>query len=500
MSQTPLSRVLSGSAAAVARVATVFLMQIGLVPLYLSHWSATEFGYWMFLQSAIVIITVPDSGVHALVEVAYIRQSGQSSRRLSQFLSMGASTGLVVSLGQILICALLYVSGALQWLMHPPASEVALVDQVAAALLVTSLSWPIASSVAGSMGRASVVKGSVAPQIWWNILTLLGGNLASALCAHAGGNVLQAAMASAVATSLSGLTCIVYFRRSFQRDGVHLRLWPRLVRWRVIRQSAGLMLKLLFETMRQHSLRLIAPQVVSVAAMATLSVHRTLVGAMQQAFGVISAPMLPEYVRAQSHEGFSSESAALMRMQWRYFTGVILPGGLLLFVLGPRLFEVWTHGKIVFDQTVFSLLLLSVAAYALFAPFAQYLQAANKVREQAFIAACMLVASVVLVLSLGWAFDGRGLALAFVLIESLQGALCVYLCWQCCRGTRFAQLLRQFASLAVLSLMALALPNVLPEFMLPLVCSIGAVMAVGLSFQTHLRSLAWRLPAWLARP
>lgn len=495
--QTPLARVLSGSTAAIARVGAVFLMQIGLVPLYLTHWSATQLGYWMFLQSAMVIITVPDSGVHALLEVNYIRRSGRSSRRLTAFLSTGASTGLLVSLGQVLICAGLYATHALQWLLHPPASEALFVDQVSAALLVFSLSWPVASSVAGSMGRASVVQGSIAPQIWWNILTLLGGGLASALCAHHGGDLLDAAIASSVATSLSGLTCIAYFLARFKRQRVRLVLAARLVRLSLIQEAAGLMLKLLFENVRQHSLRLIAPQVVAVAAMATLSVHRTLVGAMQQAFGVISAPMLPEYVRAQTRgdagNTFSAESAALMRLQWRYFTGVILPGGLVLFVVGPRMFDVWTHGKIAFDQTAFSLLLLSVAAYALFAPFAQYLQAANKVRAQAFVAGCVLAASVLLVLGLGWAFDAHGLACAFFLIELIQGGLCLWLCRQCCQGPLFTRLLRRFGLVALLSLLVLVLPNALPEELVPPYCLLSALLAFGLSFQVQLRHLALRL-------
>lgn len=484
----PWRRLLSGSTAAVARVGVVFLMQVGLVPLYLTHWSATQFGYWMFLQSAIVIITVPDSGLQAYVEVAYIRHSGRSSRRLGMFLSMGASTGLMLSLCQMLVCAVLHYSGALHWLLHPPVAEAQWVDQVGSGLLVTVLSWPLASSVAGSMGRASVVQGSVAPQIWWSILTLFSGSAASAWCARQGGDLLQAAQASAFASALSGLCCILYFRARFARQGVRLLLLPRLVRMAVVKLAAGLMLKLLFETIRQHSLRLIAPQVVAVASMARLSVHRTLVGAMQQAFGVISAPLLPEYVRAQGKDAFSEESARLMRLQWRFFTGVVLPGGLLLFVLGPRLFEVWTHGKIAFDSVVFSILLLAVAAFALFAPFTQYLQAANKVREQAFVAAVVLVASVLLVLGLGWLFDARGLATAFLLIELLQGALCLRLCWQCCQGPLFARVLRQFGLLGGLSALALVLPNALPEAVLPVVCLSGAVGAVLLSFQSQLRS------------
>ncbi|MGQ0599747.1 hypothetical protein [Aquabacterium sp.] len=490
MSSTPApwQRLLSGSTAAVARVGVVFLMQVGLVPLYLQHWSATQFGYWMFLQSAIVIITVPDAGLQAYVEVAYIRRSGRSSRRLSMFLSMGASTGLMLSVLQLLMCGVLHYSGALHWMLHPPASEAQWVDQIGAALMVTALSWPLASSVAGSMGRASVVQGSVAPQIWWSILTLLCGSAASAWCASLGGDLLQAAQASAVATAFSGLSSILYFRARFRRQGVSLMLLPRLVRMAVVKQAAGLMLKLLFETIRQHSLRLIAPQVVAVAAMASLSVHRTLVGAMQQAFGVISAPLLPEYVRAQGKDEFSAESARLMRLQWRFFTGVVLPGGLLLLVLGPRLFEVWTHGKIVFDSVVFSILLLAVASFALFAPFTQYLQAANKVREQAFVAAFVLVASVLLVLGLGWLFDARGLAAAFLLIELLQGSLCLRLCWQCCRGPLFNSVIRQFCLIGVLSALALILPNALPEAVRQPVCLIGALGAVILSFQSQLRS------------
>lgn len=490
MSATPApwQRLLSGSTAAVARVGVVFLMQVGLVPLYLKHWSATQFGYWMFLQSAIVIITVPDAGLQAFVEVAYIRQSGRSSRRLGMFLSMGASTGLMLSLCQMLICAALHYSGALHWLLHPPASESQWVDQVGSALVVTAVCWPLASSVAGSMGRASVVQGSVAPQIWWSILTLLSGSTASAWCASLGGDLLQAAQASAAASALSGLGSILYFRSRFERQGVRLMLLPRLVRMGIVKQAAGLMLKLLFETVRQNSLRLMAPQVVAVASMANLSVHRTLVGAMQQAFGVISAPLLPEYVRGQGQAGFSAESARLMRLQWRFFTGVVLPGGLLLFIVGPRLFEVWTHGKIVFDSVVFSILLLSVASFALFAPFTQYLQAANKVREQAFVAALVLVASVLLVLSFGWAFDARGLAVAFLLIELLQGGLCLRLCWQCCRGPLFAAVLRQFCLIGVVSALVLVLPNALPDPARQVVCLISALAAAALSFQSQLRS------------
>lgn len=421
-----LSRLSSGALAAFTRVAVVLAIQIALVPLYLSSWTTTQYGYWMIFQAALVIVTIPDLGLQAFVEVDYVRRGRASGRRLSYLLSRNISTGLLLSLFQILFVALLVATHAVEYLLAPAAGDMKYANDVGWALLNSVLAWPLASSVSGSMGRASTSFGSIAKSTWWSVVTLFVTNLVSAVAAYNGLSIRQASAASAVAGSIAGMACIAYFMFDFSKYKMSIQLSMARVSLPLATQALGLMLKTLFETIKGHSIRLIASRVIGVAPMVSVSIHRTLTGAFQQGFSVISAPMLPEYIRAQIQKDRRGGVVRLMRTQWAFCTVLIIPAAAFLPLIGPSLFSLWTHGKINFDPILYFWLVCTIILNVGFAPFYQYVQSMNLVSAQAVISACGLVSVVTLLPLLGHAWGVYGVGAALASVEVIQGSVCMY--------------------------------------------------------------------------
>lgn len=408
-----------------ARLVLVFAIQIAFVPLYLSKWTAVEFGYWMVYQTAMVLITIPDFGLQAFVEVDYVRRGYGSGRRVSFLLSRNISTGLLLSVVQMVMAGLLVATGVLQHVLVTSPDERPLAMQVSWALLYTALAWPMTSSVAGSMGRASLAFGSITKSTLWSVVTLFVTNVSSALAAYCGASLEQAGAASAVGGALSGLAGTIYFWRDFRQHHVRVDVRVSRISFSLIHKASGLMLKTLFETIKTHSIRLIAPKVIGIAAMVGISVHRTLVGAFQQGFSVVTAPMLPEFVRGQVAQDDDRSVLGLMKLQWAFCMVLVLPAATLVYLIGPTIFEHWTHGKIAFDKTIYFWLVMSTLVLVSFTPFYQFVQARNLVSAQVLMSAIGLGGTVLLLPALGWAFGPCGVASSLALVELLQGAICL---------------------------------------------------------------------------
>lgn len=420
-----IKRLASGSMAAMARLVLVFAIQIAFVPLYLSKWTAVEFGYWMVYQTAMVLITIPDFGLQAFVEVDYVRRGYGSGRRVSYLLSRNISTGLLLSGVQMLVAGVLVATGVLQHVLVTSPGEGPLAMQVSWALFYTALAWPMTSSVSGSMGRASLAFGSITKSTMWSVFTLFATNVSSALAAYHGASLEQTGAASAVGGALAGLAGAVYFWRDFRQHRVRVDVRMRRVSFALIGKASGLMLKTLFETVKTHSIRLIAPKVIGIAAMVGISVHRTLVGAFQQGFSVVTAPMLPEFVRGQVAQDNDRSVLALMRLQWVFCMVLVLPAATLVYLIGPTIFVHWTHGKIAFDKTIYFWLVMSTLALVAFTPFYQFVQSRNLVSVQVLMSAVGLGGTVLLLPVLGWAFGPNGVASSLALVELIQGAVCL---------------------------------------------------------------------------
>jgi O-antigen/teichoic acid export membrane protein len=99
-------------------------------------------------------------------------------------------------------------------------------------------------------------------------------------------------------------------------------------------------------------------------AVVSFSTLRTLSRLSVQVLGMIANTLWPELSRAFG-EGDVDLARRLHRLAWQASLGLALPGGAMLWILGPFIYRVWIHHNVNFNASCFHVLLLVAIASSL---------------------------------------------------------------------------------------------------------------------------------------
>ena len=120
--KSSVSRILSGSAAAWARIFVTIVSQIALVPLYLSSWDAPTFGAWLLLQAVWGVITMMDIGHQDYVGYECLRFGADKKSAIASLIASALPVALTIAVMDfLLIWILTSITPVTDWIgIHPP--------------------------------------------------------------------------------------------------------------------------------------------------------------------------------------------------------------------------------------------------------------------------------------------------------------------------------------------------------------------------------------------
>lgn len=418
-------RVLSGSLASWTRIGLTVLVQIGLVPLYLAHWTLAQYGAWLVVLAATAFVNILSLAHHNVVGNRLLQVPRGDGAGLGRLLSSALPYSLGLGLLELLALAGLATLGALAALFTAPeALPPGLMNQALASLLLIGTTIWLSVSTSGLYGRVASALGHFPRAAWWGVAVQAVGGLAPATAVLLGAGLWPTACALAGAHLAVHTAYQWDLWRLARRHGVQLQAPDWGLGWRNLRASTLLGLGYACGLLRQQGLRVLVGGLLGVGAAVAFTTLRTASNLSLQGIATVTDPVFPEFM------GFLRErqQAAVVgtfAFLWLALVFLLGPALVALQAVAPALFELWTHGKLAFDATAFAGFSIALLLFALARPADAILLGQNRLRTQFVLAAFAALATVLGVLAL----DGRaglpGIAAVLVAVELLVMALTV---------------------------------------------------------------------------
>ena len=409
------------------------LLQLGITPVFLSFWGATQFGEWLLLLAALGMTQIVAASHQYFVGFEIMRIGEKRPRFYSRMTRTGFHGGAFITVLQL---AVLVVIATLTY--RTDSSSVPIFTETGWALLIMGVGQFPATNWAGIWERVVVQQGGYERSCWWGIVSAVSVGLSPLLVIFRGGGILAVACVYAgftfVVMSAAGLD-LRRIGRAALRAGVTAN---RTLLFSNLMRSQWLIVKTLLEGFRQQGVRLLISPLAGPAGLAAFSTMRTGANVALQGLGTITSPIMPELMRFLNRCDQARCEAAFGAV-WMALVAGMCPAVLILQVVIAPLFEIWTLGKIPFDPYLFVTLSIGILVYTFSQPAVAIVQGNNLLRVQVWItslaAAVALGGILLLVPSLN--LLGAGVALLAAEVVAAGGYVVVAATWMRSRGMRW---------------------------------------------------------------
>lgn len=421
MATSASKRILSGSMAAWAQIGVNLTAQLIITPIYLSRWSTEQFGIWLTFLSVTSFVQIIDTGHQSYVGNRYLMCGKDDPREIERIMSSAVLVGIMFSLFQTFLIIAIVNSHLLDGNAFKNFSGSELFDFK---LLISLhlMTWFLTGSYGTLLTRALSPFGHFSRFSWWQTTLQIAITISPVPVVLMGGSFLHAGIAMVCVTLLINCFILSDTLRLLKKNGIGFTKPKFSIGWQNFSRSLVVVYKSLCEMLRQQGMRLLLIPLVGTSEMAAFSVMRTGANVANQGLSSITNPILPELMRFLKEKD-AEKSEASFGVVWVIVIAILSPSIILLQAIAEPIFQVWTHGKIVFDPKLFSLLSLGVLVYAASQPAIAVVNGNNLLRPQFFISTLsvllLLSASFVLVKQLGNL--GAGYAL---LITEIFSSLC----------------------------------------------------------------------------
>lgn len=395
------SRLISGSVAGWASIALTVITQIGLVPLFLQHWSVPEFGVWITIQAMFSFCTALSTGLKTYAEFEFLKSGSTNVATISALLWSTLPAVLLLALFEIAITMLLTHSNLWFVLLDLHATvNTDLARRASWVLLMQMLTWLAFTTSIGLFQRAIVPFGYYPRNAWWYLAGTVTTTLATVIAVLTDCDIVETSVAILGANLLFSVAQFLQLAGIFRRHGIR----PCAPDWRASRRyawhSLGTGARNLLELIQAQGIRVLLTSSVGLKEMTTFSTTRTINNVGLQAIGTVTNPILPELMAILNNRD-DKKLHGLLWMFWFFTVGVLAIGLNLLQAVAPTIFHVWTLGKIRFDPVILALLSSALLVFGMTQPLVSIVRGNNLQRVQ--LLASIIGASLTVFLILAFA-------------------------------------------------------------------------------------------------
>lgn len=448
-----LSRIISGSIASWITILLGIVIQIIVVPIYLSYWDIKTYSIWISVQALIGIVSIIEKSHQTFLGYEFLMVKNKAPNKLGLYILSGIWVGVTLGLLQCIL-AILFISTPLFELFLGKNELLSphIINEAGKVLLVQIIAGFISGSVGGILVRAVAPFGYYPRMAWWGILATFNSAIFPALVVTQGGGLFATGLALASASIVSSI--LVYFDlfRLLRKENISLKEFSFKLGWINFRNSLALTFKDLFDNLRQQGVRVVLSPLCTPKELVTFSTLRTGANVALQGLNTITNPLMPELMRFL-HQKEQAHSEAAFGTVWIIVVAIMAPGIVILQAFIEPLFLLWTRGKTPFDPLLFAILSLCVLVYAVAQPAISVTTGNNLVKPQLFLSALSATIVVVLMFTLvpSMGLQGAGLSLLIAELSSAIGYQIIAMQWLKENQLIWPKQLFSIAAMAVIS-------------------------------------------------
>ena len=415
---SPLVRrvIASLGANAFAQAANV-TMQLLSLPLFLHQWNAATYGTWLMLSAIPAYLSMADVGMVNTAGNRMTMAMGQGDTALANRVFQSAQVFMMVA------CAVMAVV-ALPAVMLAPIPGLSNVDErTALAALTSGVLMLLYSGLSDAMFRATgrYALGTTLS----NVLRLCEWGF-GLLGLYLWGTFSAVAWMS-LAMRVVGLIGLGWMA---SRDAQGLTWGVRDARWAEVRAmtrpALSFMMFPLTNALTFQGSTLLVGHLLGPAMVTVFNTYRTLARVAVQLTGVFSFALWAEFSRLYG-KGGAEAVVGLYKRSTRLGSLMAVGLSVVLYLAGPLLLRLWTHGAIAYDGRLMVILLAYAAAGGIQHVSRVMLMAVNQHMGLAQWALGSAVFMLVLGAGLAASMGVAGVSLAMLLAEALMTTVCLVL-------------------------------------------------------------------------
>jgi O-antigen/teichoic acid export membrane protein len=409
-----LTRIASGSGAAWTTMVISSVMQVALVPIYLSHWSASLYGLWLGLVSLVSLFHILDTGHQQFVGFEFLRIGGEDFARLEVVFWAALPAALGIGLLQMAVVGSFVHLGLVEWLFRVEEGAIpnGSLEDAGFVLVLHIVVFGLFGSVGGILVRLVAPLGYYPRMAWWGALYALGSAIVPAVVVISGGGIKEGGIGLAI--WIVGYNFVIYndLIRIIRRAGIAYQRPDLRFGWPQFRKSQVLVATAILAMARTTGARIVLAPLAGATQVAAFATVRTGANLALQGLSTLTNPLMPELMRLL-RERDQDRVEGGFALVWFALVAAMAPAVVILQAIIEPLFSTWTRGQIVFEPTLFAVLSLGVLIFAWSQPAMAVVTGNNLLRPQLLVsigaAAITIGGMLVLVPLLG--ITGAGLAL-----------------------------------------------------------------------------------------
>lgn len=350
----------------VARVSLVTglstLLSVGFqlisVPICLKYWGKENYGSWLALYAAFMLVRSMDTGFVSFIgnKLNYLYHRDQNALREHLASSM---TGIaVIGAMQLSIGVTAIFFDAIVLLLGVSSAPAA-GDRSSLALLVLIGTWALSGSYLGIVHRLLIPTGMMYQAAWWSMGFQASQFTGIILAAMLHFDMLQTSLLFAFVQLAIYLASAIYIRRKLPA----FYPWWRGSRPRTGIKDLGRSMMLTASNLIQqgttNGIVMLVSALSGPAAVPVFTTVRTLANLWTNITNVLTTPLLPDVVRYHA-TGEGRKLVTLNAAYWVLVGSAVNLGVLITFPLIEPLYGYWTAHAVALDKTLLCLLLASV--------------------------------------------------------------------------------------------------------------------------------------------
>jgi O-antigen/teichoic acid export membrane protein len=462
-------RLISGTAASWAGIGVTMLTQIALVPIFLSYWDIKTYGIWIAIQALLNVLSTMDRGFNDFLEYEFLKLGAPNKNKIGYLLWSGIFVIVIISLLETAIVYYLSFYLNVEVLLEEgKVEDPTLLNEIRWSLMIQWSIWSIANII-GLFSRSLSAFGYFPRMGWWNVLISISNSIVSVVVVIFGGSLLSANLGICVSSITLLSLQYIDISKLLRKVGVKSTRYSLRLGFKHYFTSFGLSARYFLENFRQQGIRLIILPFSGIKGLTAFSTTRTVANVSQQGLLTITHPLLPELMRFLGEKDQNKMEASFGTV-WLVLLFILAPGVVILQVIAPFLFSIWTKGQIVFIPSLFATLSIGVLFFALGQPAMAVIVGNNNLKQQivlSVISALIVVVTMFLLMPY-MGILGAGIALLIAEIVAAIGFIKFASKWLPSSGLKWPAKVFRIALLSVI------------------------IAAVGISIMIYYPSMKWQ--------
>lgn len=354
------------------------IIQLISVPICLKYWGAENYGSWLALFAAFMLVRSLDTGYVAYVGNKLNYLYHQDQQALREHLASAITGIAVIGALQLTIGAAAIFSDKFVMMLGVSSNPV-LEHRSSFALLVLISTWALSGSYLGIVHRLLIPAGMMYQAAWWSMGMQVSQFAGIILASILHFDMFEASLLFAFIQFSIYLASAIYVR---QKLPAYYPWWRGATPRTGMKDLAHSMLITVSNIIQQvtsNGTLLLVSALSGPAAVPVFTTVRTLANLWANVTGVLTSPLLPDVVRYYA-TGEGKKIVSVSEAYWVLVGTIVNFGVLLSYPLINPMYGYWTSHMVVLDKPLLCLFLASVVLSNAGGLISAYLNGINSLR------------------------------------------------------------------------------------------------------------------------